>query len=310
MSFHKKRLFLSFVFYSLLAGGALQAGGSKGFAIENKEGKYITVTFNGKNVARYMYEHDTSTKEKLHETYKPYLHIFDAAGKKTITKGPGGLYTHHRGIFIGWNRIQFKGRRYDRWHMKGGEIVHQSFEKLEADPGGATIISITAWNDNEGNPILKERRTMEFGCGPEAVRLQVDFTSKLTASYGMITLNGDPEHAGVQYRPGNEVVKKETKYFFPKEGADPRKDLDYPWVGESYTIFGKRYSVVHLNHPQNPKKTKYSAYRDYGRFGAFFEKEIPEGESLTVAYRFLIADGEMLPKKVIEKSWKKFAEGE
>ena len=32
---------------------------------------------------------------------------------------------------------------------------------------------------------------------------------------------------------------------------------------------GKKYSVVFLNHPDNPKGAHISAYRDYGRFGIF-----------------------------------------
>ena len=30
-----------------------------------------------------------------------------------------------RGIFAGWMKMTFDGKNYDRWHMKGGEIVHQ-----------------------------------------------------------------------------------------------------------------------------------------------------------------------------------------
>ena len=85
----------------------------------------------GKVLVRYMYEHDTSTPEKHHETYKPYLHVFDTEGKKPITKGAGGQFTHHRGIFIGWSKTKANGKSYDRWHMKGGDIVHQKFLKQE-----------------------------------------------------------------------------------------------------------------------------------------------------------------------------------
>ena len=69
---------------------------------------------------------------------------------------------------------------------------------------------------------------------------------------------------------------------------------------------GKTYSVVEMSHPDDPKGTKWSAYRDYGRFGAFPPHEIKSGESLTLKYRFLIADGEMPPTDVIEKSFNQF----
>src|SRR4051812_33535921 len=33
-------------------------------------------------------------------TFKPYKHVFGFNDDGLITKGPGGLYTHHRGIFF------------------------------------------------------------------------------------------------------------------------------------------------------------------------------------------------------------------
>ena len=167
-----------------------------------------------------MYAYDKSSPERLAETYKPYLHVFDAEGKQPITKGPGGLFTHHRGIFIGWRKITFQGRDYDRWHMKGGEIVHQKFLDQKAGADEASFTSLTNWNDAAGKPFLVEERTMTFHRGPAPVRLVIDFHTKLTAPRGDVTLGGDPEHAGVQYRPANEVDRKQTIYVFPKENAE------------------------------------------------------------------------------------------
>ena len=135
----------------------------------------------------------------------------------------------------------------------------------------------------------------------------IDFQSKLTATYGDVFLKGDPEHAGIQYRPANEVDAKKTKYTFPAEGTNVKNERDLPWIAETYMLDGKAYSVVQMNHPGNPKGTKHSAYRDYGRFGSFFEKEIKKGESLTVNYQFVIADGELPERKKIEQAWKAYA---
>lgn len=278
-----------------------------GFAFKDIAGQHLDVVLDGQLAARYMYAHDPATPARLHETYKPYLHVFDATGARPITKGPGGQFTHHRGIFIGWNKTEFNGKSYDRWHMKGGEIVHQKFLDQTAGAAHARFTSVTHWNDETGQPILVEARTMTFRRGPLPARLLIDFQATLKAERGAVKLNGDPEHAGVQYRPADEVVKAETTYVFPKAGADPKKDLDYPWVGESYSLGGQRHSVIQFNHPGNPRDTKFSAYRDYGRFGAFFVKTIPEGESLTLNYRFLIAEGEMPAAEFIQKCWDDYA---
>ncbi|MGA2032106.1 MAG: DUF6807 family protein [Thermoguttaceae bacterium] len=277
-----------------------------GFSLRDKPGQYLDVLLDGRVVGRYMYACDRSTPQRQEETYKPYLHVFDAEGKAPITKGPGGLYTHHRGIFIGWQRILFQGKRYNLWEMGSGRIVHREFSVQKASPDQATVTSLTDWNDNAGKPIVEEQRTMIFRRAPAPFRLMIDFTATLTAPRGNVRFEADPEHGGVQFRPANEIVKKETVYVFPKEHAQVRTDVDYPWVGETYTLKGKRYSVVDLNHPDNPKGTKFSAYRDYGRFGAYAKKEIASGQSLTLKYRFLIAEGAMPGADAIQKCWDEF----
>lgn len=296
---------------TMCVGAALVVPVLGELTIKDRTGEHLDVLSGDKVLVRYMYAHDTSSEERHHATYKPFLHVFDAEGKKPITKGPGGKFTHHRGIFIGWNRIGFGGKRYDRWHMKGGDIVHQGFQGGPIAGDQVIIVSETDWMGSGDEVILDELRTMVVKEGGEGgVRMVIDFTSRLTATNGEVVLKGDPEHAGVQYRPANEVDVKATQYFFPEGVTDVKKEKDLPWVGESYTLDGKRHSVVHMNHPSNPKDTRYSAYRDYGRFGAFFETTIPKGETLTVRYRFLIIDGEMPERATIENAWKAYEKTE
>ena len=52
-----------------------------GFSFADTKGDHLDILSDGKVVARYMYAHDTSTKERRTETYKPYLQVFDADGK-------------------------------------------------------------------------------------------------------------------------------------------------------------------------------------------------------------------------------------
>lgn len=70
---------------------------------------------------------------------------------------------------------------------------------------------------------------------------------------------------------------------------------------------GKLHSVVEMSHPGNPKGTRWSAYRDYGRFGAFPTATIKSGEAVTFNYRFLIAAGEMPAADVIQQSHNAYA---
>ncbi|HYG74728.1 MAG TPA: DUF6807 family protein [Planctomycetota bacterium] len=279
--------------------------GDAGFAFQDKAGEYLDVLLDGKPAVRFMYAFDTSTPARQHDTYKPYLHVFDAEGFAPITKGPGRQFTHHRGIFIGWNKVTVDGKTMDLWHMKNTSMVHQKFGEQKAGADNATFTALINWNDAANKPVLEEERTFTIRRGPAPLRLTIDFTSKLKAANDT-KLDGDPEHAGIHYRPADEVDKSKTVYVFPKENAEPTKEVDYAWVGETYSLKGKLYSIVHVNHPGNPKNTRYSAYRDYGRFGAFPVTTIKAGETATFKYRFLVADGEMPKADVIQKSADEF----
>jgi putative membrane-bound dehydrogenase-like protein len=278
-------------------------------AIADTEHDHVDLMFDGKTAARYMYAFDQSTPERYTQTFKPFLHVFDADGKRPITNGAGGEFPHHRGIFIGWNKIRVGGeggKTYDRWHMKTGAIVHQNFALQSAMPAkrSGTITAINHWNDDEGKPFVVEARTMRIAQAPEAEgRLVIDFVSKLTAQGADVKLDGDPEHSGIHYRPANDADRTKTVYVYPKENAEPHKDVDYAWVGETYTLKDGNtvHSVVQIDHPENPRGTKWSAYRNYGRFGAFPVTTIKAGESASFKYRFIIADGEMLPIETIQK---------
>jgi len=304
----RRTLFAAALVLALGWAGAARAD----FALKDTPGDHMDVLLNGKPVARYMYAHDTSTDQRHHETYKPYLHILDPSDGQPITKGPGGKYTHHRGIFIGWNKLGVGGKSYDFWHMSGGDIVHQKFLKQDAGADAARLTSLAHWLTKDGKVLLAEERTMTFRPPPtDDGIVVVDFVSTLKAADADADLRGDPEHAGMQYRPHNGVAEnKSAAYLFPKESINKGnvgKERDLPWAAETYELGNRKYAVQHMNHPSNPKDTRYSAYRDYGRFGAFFEEKIPAGESLTVRYRILIKKGELPPRGTLQAYYEAFA---
>ena len=302
---------------------ALSAGpydGEDVFAFTDTPGKYLDLRFAGRLVTRYMYEFDTSTKEKIFETYKPYHHVFDAAGKDVITKDAHGHDPHHRGIHIGWGKTSCGGKRYDFWSMGAGSAqVHKAFATLIAGPVLARSTSLVSWQDRDGKPVVSERReTTCFRQSDSAIML-MEFRSALEAVAGDVTLDANPEHGGFQYRPHNEVAvnvgatggkqtadkasaELKTQYEFHAEGIrTPQQRLndnaDLPWAAQSYAVRGKRYCIQHMNHPSNPKPTVYSAYRQYGRFGAFFKTTIPAGKTLPLRYRIHAAESKMLGRE-------------
>ena len=280
----------------------LFASSSVAFDITVIERDHVDVARDGKVVARLMTANDTSTPEKHHDTYKPYLHVFSADGTTRLTKGPGFNFTHHRGIFLGFSKIAYNGKTYDRWHMRGGDQV---VTKVAPDSGAFT--AHIDWQGDNSSPFLVEERRFDFTAPAAPFYLGIEMNSSIKAVSGKAELGGDPEHAGAQFRPSELVDTQSTTYLFPGEKIDAHKVKDLPWAAEIFAIEGRTFTVVILNHPDNPKDTAISAYRDYGRFGMF-----PKGTASTEApfklrYQWLIAEGEVRDPAVFQQAWNAFA---
>jgi putative membrane-bound dehydrogenase-like protein len=290
----------------VLAAALFSAEVRAGFELKEEAGEYLEVKEDGRTLARYMVSSDFSTPGKRLEHYKPYLQVMDAEGRLPITKGAEGSFPHHRGIFLGWSKLTVRGRTYDRWHMKGGEQVHRRFLSRSVTEGQASFVSAVEWTGENQEPVLEEERAFTFLRPPEGAYALIEMRSRLRAVAGETVLDGDPEHAGLQFRPAEEVIPGETVYLYPVEKAAPHTDRDYPWVGETFSLRGNRYSVVFLNHPANPGNTLFSAYRDYGRFGAWFKDTIPSGGDRELRVRFLFVKGEMPSPAWIQEAHDQF----
>lgn len=290
-----------------------------GFTWQDTPGKHVDLSFDGRKVARYVYEKiDHSTPERREETFKPFHQIYDTAGRDFITKGPGGKFTHHRGIYYGFSKTGYtdaagKTQTVDTWHCRPGKDgepgAHQSHEEILEQTGDAkrAVQKVRiAWHGNDGATFANEERTLAFSFADDGA-LVVDFSSKLVPVAGLVTVDGDPQHAGFHFRAAGEVADstaKETYYIRPKTGKDaPGKTInwdakndteatrDLAWKAMSFVTGGQRYTTVYLDHPQNPKPARFSE-RDYGRFGSYFVSEATPEKPLAVNYRLVISQGE------------------
>jgi len=272
------------------------------FSWEDTPGKHMDLLFDNKKVFRYEYELDSQRVkgETLTAKNKVFYHVYDLDGKNLITNGYGpGEYPHHRGIMIGWRNVGFRGQDMSFWGMEDLTTQkHIRFIKKTAGPVVSQLESLIHWNDSTGNTIIEEIRSATVYNQPEPAILLLDFSSDLKAIGDSVTLSGDPEHAGVQYRAHNDVAadapgSSKPTYYFNQENTDPRKDYNLPWVGMSYELNHKTYSVVDMNGSGNPEPTIWSAYRDYGRFGPYVKYDLGKNESLHLNYRFWISESTM-----------------
>jgi hypothetical protein len=296
------------------------AGAAKGFAFKDTPGQFLDVFLDGRPVARYMYAFDETTGPKHEETYKPFLHLFDADGKSFITKGAGGYFTHHRGIFYGWQGMTFKGTKgINIWEMIAGNQIHQKFTVQKAEADQATFTSQINWKLKDGTVVLEEERTFTFHRAAAPTLALIDFSSTVKAVSGDVVLdtNTNAEHGGVHFRAADEkegLDKKATKFLYVAAAdwmpGDPAKTSKIvgPWAAMDFTINGKTYCAEEMSSPSNPQKIEWSAYRDYARFGAFFPgNEVKEGKTFTLNCRFWITAGKAPTREEFQAQYDTYA---
>ncbi|QDU93232.1 DUF6807 family protein [Lignipirellula cremea] len=309
---------LHFVLPKLAAGQTLELKAqisdkpAKGtsFAWTDEPGKHANLTFGDKPVLRYMYERvDNSTPERRGETYKVYHHVFDPQGKQLVTKGPGGKFPHHRGLYYGFNRIAYgDGKKADIWHLHKGESqTHEEFLSQETGPVLGRHLVRIHWNGTEDDLFAVELREMTVYNTPGG--MLIEFADRLTSEAGDVRLDGDPQHAGFQFRAAQHVAEtsnKETYYLRPDGKDKPgsfrnwpgdKTHANLPWNAMSFVVNGDRYTACYLDRPQNPKESRFSE-RDYGRFGSYFEFDLTEKQPLELNYRVWLQDGEMTVEEV------------
>lgn len=260
--------------------------------------------------------------------FKPYLHVYGEQGELLTNGGldangkPTGQFPHHRGIYIGWNKIGSDLGNYDLWHFNnGGKMELQGFDSSTSD-SGATLIAKINWrggkNDADGSDLLlTETRTLKIS--KAGGRTQIDARFSLKAARDL-RLDGDLQHAGIHFRAANEVATRKGETVYVSDPANknakskdwkpaaPKKDKDgnevktpapeiaeLKWCRLIFPIGENWYAATELNAPTNP--VEELSWRDYGRFGFFFKRALKKGETLDLDYRFFVEPAEAPAEK-------------
>ncbi len=272
------------------------------------------LSFGKRPVLQYMNAPlDESSPAAREQTYKVFHHLYDPKGERRVTKGAGGKFTHHRGIYYGFNKVTYgAGKTCDVWHCTKG--AHQAHEKtLESAVGsvfGRHRLSV-GWHGEGKELFAREERELTAYAVPGGIL--VDFVSLLKPELAPVKLDGDPQHAGFHFRADGEVADKTsrlTHYIRPDGAGKPgetrnwpgQKDhVNLPWNAMSFVLGDDRYTVAMLDRPDNPKEARFSE-RDYGRFGSYFARTLEAGQTLLVRYRLWLQKGDLTPDSVASRS--------
>jgi hypothetical protein len=315
-------LLIAFISASIAVSAGSVAQAKDGFEWKDTPGDHLDLLYNGQPALRYMYKAlDESSPEARAATFKPYHHVWSPDGKTLLTNGAGAkLYPHHHGVFYGFNKCTYgDGKEADVWHCTFG--CYQQNEKLleqHADADGASHKAAIDWHGKDGKAFAHEQREMAVKRGKNGTveGWQIDFRSHLEpADQGKVHLDGDPQHAGFHFRAVQEVAdqKPPQTYYLRTTGKgvlggtinwDPKspdsenskKAVNRPWNAMSIVVGGKRYTILYIDHPDNPKPARYSE-REYGRFGSYFVADVTKDKPLDVKYRLWVQPGEMTVKQ-------------
>jgi Methane oxygenase PmoA len=286
------------------------------FHFVEEKGKPTELLFDTRPVLQYFnLPHDPADH---FYTFKPFHNVYDpATGKTMLTNSSAktakdGLYPHHRGLFFGFNKISYGDKQTaDIWH--GTDNVFSQHDKTLATEAGEVLgrqrVAIS-WHGKDGKTFATEDREVTAYTVPGGTL--IDWNTVLSTKLDKVRLDGDPQHSGFHFRAAQEVAKngKENTYYLRPDGkgkvgdtrnwdANPKaavskdpRTVNLPWNAMSFVIDGKRYTVLRINHPDNPRETRGSE-RDYGRFGDYFEYDLTPDKPLKLKYRVWVQEGEM-----------------
>jgi len=319
---------LHFILPHLGAGESLQLkatlstqpASAGGFIWRDQPGHHTDLMFGERKIVTYHYERlDESTPASRVRTHKVFHHVFSPNGDRIVTGGlnedPKVHSPHHRGIFYGFNRITYgDGKRADTWHCTDGAFQqHERFLASEQGPVLARQRAVISWHGKDVAFAEEERELTVYNVPGGHL---IEFASRLGSTAGRVRIDGDPQHAGFQFRAHNDVdayTTNETIFVRPDGIGKPAETRNWdpqtrhgpanmPWNAMSFVLGGNRYTVAYLDRPENPKEARFSE-REYGRFGSYFEYTIEKDKLLTVNYRLWLQEGLMKPEEVAALSY-------
>ena len=246
------------------------------------------------------YQHDAFDPQRARATCKVYHHVHAPDGR-LLTKGLGGQFEHHRGLFFGFHQTRAGAQLLDFWHCRNGESQrHRAFvDASEHGLDASWSVAAIDWLDREERTVVHEHRAVRVRAF-DAATWCIDVHSELSAT-ATVELGGDPQHSGHQFRALDRFAPKDqpkVTYVRPETAMAQPNDI---WTGCDWIAAvlpfaddeGGPVTVIRVEGRNNPTDVSWST-RDYGRFGATFAHTLQPGSPLIVRYHYIVALGSLL----------------
>lgn len=312
---------------------------------EDKQGKRVDVTVDGKPFTSYIYPDGVK---------KPVLYPIRTSAGTLITRGwpleprPGERvdHPHHVGMWFNYGDVNghdFWNNSYDTGNHPGpfGTIRHKRVDKLASGDNKAELTVSSEWQKPDGKPLLLE--TTQYIFSGEGDTRTIDRITTLTAleedvlfkdnKEGLLALRvaRELEHPSASPEIFTDASGKATEVpRMNNEGVTGLYHSSEDITGDA--VWGTRAKWVSLNGKigqepitvaimDNPQNLGYPAYwhaRGYGLFGANslgqkamsngaeeLNFKLPAGESVTFRHRVLVHSGTNLSPEQVAAAYQK-----
>lgn len=275
-----------------------------------EENARVIFSIEGHLFTRYMYSRDVA---------KPYLYpLIGPHGKTMIQDGPDD-HLHHHGIW--WGHDDVNSHKLYHEFRREGRQVHREFLTLESGPVFGHLTALIDWQDENGNILLQETRSIRAYNLPRESRY-LDIATQLHATKGDVTF-GDTKEGGFPLIRVNEQINvHHTGQLTAANGTVGEANIfgtitewvDYsgklflrmnPADGEDAKVFADAGIAV-FSAPGNEKFAKQWFVRDYGPFTPanfhFYGGYILRGgDTVGMSHRLYVHEGDVVHGSVKER---------
>lgn len=287
---------------AVFAGYALGEAGQGAVSLK-QAGNHVAVSIDGKPFTDYWFG-----KREDRPYARPFFYPVLAADGTGVTDDHYGQkeHPHHNSLWVGHGEVNGA----NHWALEGNKTPkqrHIKFEKVE----GNTIIEDLEWESKDHQPMLRERRALQFEALPDHARA-IDFTEEFTPIKETVTFQDTKEAGLVAVRLTKSISDNPTittAAGVHGQGMKAEKQAwgkPADWCDESGQINGKEYGVAVFDNPHNPRHPTRWHVRAYGLLAAnpfglsYFNKGVDKhagdfpmepGKTVTFRYRVIVHEG-------------------